>query len=64
MLRENFPEVWESYFADVEQRVVPNAKLLLEAFRRHGLRVIHITLAPELADAADMTPLRRPAPTG
>lgn len=58
-LRESHPDVWNYYFDRVEQVAVPNMKVLLEAFRNAGLRVIHITLGPQLSDGADMTSGRR-----
>jgi len=58
-LKTTHPDVWSYYFDRVEQVVVPNVARLLEAFRSNGLRVIHLTLGPVLADGADMVGLRR-----
>jgi nicotinamidase-related amidase len=62
MLRERHPRVWSAYFDAVEQRVIPSCRRLLEGFRAAQARVIHVTLAPELPAASDMSSLRRPAP--
>lgn len=59
-LKENYPNVWK-YFSDrVERLVLPNTKVLLDAFRSHEMRVIHLTIGPELRDGSDLLPLRRP----
>lgn len=62
-LRESHPEVWEYYFGRVERLVVPNCARLLDAFRGYGMRVVHLTLGPQLADGADLPELRRPTVT-
>lgn len=59
-LKESHPEVWEHYFTRVEEHVVPNCVRLLETFREAEMRVLHLTIGPELADGADMVALRRP----
>lgn len=41
-------------FERIERVVVPNAKTLLEFFRRHGLRVIYLTVGSDRTDYADM----------
>jgi nicotinamidase-related amidase len=60
-LKESHPAVWDYYFTRVEDVVVPGCKRLLDAFRGAGMRVVHVTIGPELADGADMVALRRPA---
>lgn len=60
-LKTSHPTLWSTYFDRVEQLVVPNVARLLESFRAGGLRVIHLTLGPVLADGADMVALRRQA---
>jgi nicotinamidase-related amidase len=59
-LRESHPTVWEYYFTRLEEHVIPNTRRLLDAFRGHGMRVIYLTVGPELPDGADMVALRRP----
>jgi nicotinamidase-related amidase len=59
-LKTTHPAVWSYYFTRVEDVVVPGCRRLLGAFRAAGLRVIHLTLGPELPDGADMVALRRP----
>jgi nicotinamidase-related amidase len=58
-LIEKFPAVAEYFLPRVEQVVVPNVRRLLEVFRARHLRVIYITVGPELPDGADYFPLRR-----
>ncbi len=58
--RETYPDVWDYYFTRVERFVVPNCAQLLDAFRGHGMRVMHLTLGPQLADGSDLHDLRRP----
>jgi len=43
-----------------EQVVIPNVKRLLECFRRHRMRVIHLRIGAALPDASDMPPCWRP----
>jgi nicotinamidase-related amidase len=62
-LKASHPAVWDYYFTRVEDVVVPGCRRLLDAFRGGGLRVVHVTLGPELPDGADMVALRRPAIT-
>lgn len=52
-LRETHPGVWRYYFRRIEGVVVPNGQRLLLAFRRRGMRVIHLTLGSELQDGTD-----------
>ena len=59
-LRASHPDVWDYYFTRIEQLVLPNCAQLLEAFRAYGMRVIHLTLGPQLADGADLPALRKP----
>jgi nicotinamidase-related amidase len=59
-LRTSHPLVWDYYFGRVERCVVPNVGRLLEAFRERRMRVVHVTIGPELADGGDLLPLRRP----
>jgi nicotinamidase-related amidase len=59
-LRETHTAVWDYYFTRIERLVVPNTSRVLDAFRERGMRVIHLTVGPELADGGDMVPLRRP----
>lgn len=59
-LRETHPAVWAYYFTRIEELVVPNTRLLLEAFRDRRMRVIHLTVGPVLPDGGDLLPLRRP----
>ena len=58
-LRATHPELWASYFARVEQLVVPNTARLITAFREADMRVIYLTLGPVLADGGDMLAVRR-----
>jgi nicotinamidase-related amidase len=58
-LRDQYPDACEYYFGRVETEVVPNCAQLLQTFRRHGLRVIHVTYGPELQDGADLVSFRR-----
>jgi nicotinamidase-related amidase len=60
-LKQSHPAVWNYYFTRVEDVVVPGCRRLLDAFRAAGLRVVHVTIGPELPDGADMVALRRPA---
>lgn len=58
-LRKSHPEVWNYYFRRIEELVVPNIRNLLDAFRRLHIRVIHLTVGPELPDGTDLLPARR-----
>lgn len=62
-LKETHPEIWDYYFTRVERVVVPGCKRLIDAFRAAQLRIIFVTLGPELPDGGDMVALRRPKVT-
>lgn len=59
-LKATHPEIWDYYFTRIERVVVPGCARLLDAFRAAEMRVIFVTLGPELADGGDMVALRRP----
>jgi nicotinamidase-related amidase len=55
----NDPSPYSSYYFDrIEQFAIPNCARLLQAFRRAGLRVIHLTVGSFLPDGSDFEPLR------
>ena len=62
-LKKTHPAVWDYYFTRVEDVVLPNVRRILGAFRAAQMRVIHLTVGPELADGADFLPFRRGAAT-
>lgn len=57
MLRSRYPRAADYYFNCLRETVIPNHIKLLQFFRRHGLRVIYVTLGAALPDGADMVPL-------
>ena len=59
-LKEHYPAVFEYYLGRIGELVLPNSKRLLDACRARGIRVVHLTVGPVLADGMDMVKLRRP----
>lgn len=59
-LKRDFPDVWDYYFTRLREMVIPNCVALLRQFRAAGMRVVHLTIGPQLSDGMDMVPLRRP----
>jgi nicotinamidase-related amidase len=58
-LRTHYPHV-AAYFLDrLTKLAVPNSVRLLDFFRQHGLKVVHVTVGPHLQDHSDFEPLRR-----
>ncbi len=47
------PEAQDYYFDTLEQKVIPNVARLQEAFRRHGLEVIHTRIQSLTQDGRD-----------
>lgn len=58
-LVENYPEAAAYYMERIKRLVIPNHQRLLRFFREQQLRVIFITFAAHLPNAADWLPLRR-----
>lgn len=61
LLGARFPSAADYYNSRLNSTVLPNVQRILAAFRRAALRVIHITVGPELPDGSDFSPLRRAA---
>ncbi len=61
VLLDKFPDVGRYYVDRLERLVVPNQQTLLELFREHALRIVHITVGAHLPDNSDWVPLRREA---
>lgn len=59
MLRNKYPRSYEYVSPRCRNLVIPNIQRLLRFFRRKNMRVVHVTVGPELADGSDFTPLRR-----
>ncbi|MBV5337214.1 MAG: hypothetical protein J0653_04405, partial [Deltaproteobacteria bacterium] len=58
-LLEKFPDMYEYYYNRIEHSIVPNTIKLLRYFRENNLRVIHVTVGPELPDGSDFYIPRR-----
>lgn len=58
-LREHYPDVASYFLGRLAETVLPNNIKLLDFFRRNRLRVIHLTVGPELPDGSDFLSLRR-----
>ncbi len=61
LLRARFPGAADYYNSRLNASVLPNVQRILSAFRCARLRVVHITVGPELPDGSDFSPLRRAA---
>jgi nicotinamidase-related amidase len=59
IFEQQFPALAAAYFDRIERTVIPANQRLLKFFRSHGLRVIFITVGPNLADGSDMFARRR-----
>jgi biuret amidohydrolase len=59
VLRSGFPEVAAYFLPRMREVVLPNTYRLLEFFRARRMRVVFLTVGPELPDGADFLPLRR-----
>lgn len=53
IFRARYPEVHRFFTERLEGTVIPNNVRLLGFFREHGLRVIFLTVGPELPDGSD-----------
>lgn len=53
VLNDKFPEMATYYFSRLNNIVIPNNRKLLDFFRENKLKVVHITVGPELPDASD-----------
>lgn len=58
-LEERYPEVAEYFLPRVEQLVIPNIQKLIGFYRKYGLRIVFVTVGPELSDGSDMYMRRR-----
>lgn len=61
IMKEQYPEAANYYLPRLTGVVVPNIQRLLGLFREKRLRVIHLTVGPELPDGKDFNPFRRTA---
>ncbi len=52
-LKEMYPDSASYYFSRLSELVVPNQVKLLDFFRKNGLRVIYLTVGPNLSDYSD-----------
>jgi biuret amidohydrolase len=59
ILRDRRPATYAWWRDELETRVVPNIQRLLRFFRQRQLRVIYLTVGPELPDGADLPRRRR-----
>jgi len=46
-------------FDRIEQVVVPNVRRLLDFFRQHGLRIVHLTVGSDMPDYSDISAHKR-----
>ena len=49
-------ELWKYRFDRIEQIVIPNIRRILDFFRKHQLRIIHITVGSQMPDYSDIMP--------
>lgn len=59
MLRLRHPEIAAYYVPRLTETVIPNARRLVEGFRRAGRQVVFTRHGPLFADGRDLIPLRR-----
>ena len=48
--------LWRYRFDRIEQIVIPNVQQLLNFFRKHQLRIMHITVGSQMPDYSDIMP--------
>ena len=53
LISDKYPKIADYYFPKIDTEVIPNNQKLLTFFRNNKLRVIYITVGPELVDGSD-----------
>ncbi|HEY3246916.1 MAG TPA: cysteine hydrolase [bacterium] len=59
ILAQRYPDLADYFFDRLDSVVIPNTQRLLSFFRDHGLRIVYVTVGPELPDGSDYFPRRR-----
>ena len=59
IFKNRYPELASAYFDRIDHTVIPANGRLLAFFRKNGLRVIFVTVGPNLPDGSDMFARRR-----
>jgi nicotinamidase-related amidase len=59
ILAQRYPALAEYFFPRLDLIVIPNIRRLLSFFRANALRIVYVTVGPELPDASDYFPRRR-----
>lgn len=59
LLRQASAEVHGTFYAQLQQTVIPNIASLLDLYRAPGLPIVHITTGSTRADGADLPPFLR-----
>jgi nicotinamidase-related amidase len=55
VVQRDYPEIASYFFPRLAEMVIPNQGRLLSFFRQHGLRIVFITVGPELLDGSDLS---------
>jgi nicotinamidase-related amidase len=58
-IKSRYPDLWPYWAERLTQVAVPNCVKLLTFFRKHQLRVVHVTFGAETVDGSDMLPFRK-----
>ena len=59
IFEDQYPDVARYFLPRVKQLVIPNIQRLIQFYRDHGLRIIFLTVGPELSDGSDLFQRRR-----
>lgn len=57
VVQRDYPEIASYFFPRLAQVVIPNQGRLLGLFRQYGLRIVYLTVGPELPDGSDLSPI-------
>ena len=57
VVQRDYPEIAHYFFPRLRSLVVPNNRRLLDFFRHNDLRIVYLTVGPELPDGSDLSPI-------
>ena len=57
VVQKDYPEIARYFFPRLKSLVIPNNRRLLDFFRNNHLRIVYLTVGPELTDGSDLSPI-------